>query len=150
MVKEINVKELFDIIDLFSALYMYALDILEQELYEIDLEAMKECLDSLIRASEEKRSRDYYENGLLLMRTLLASVQNQCILNTFDSYKDKLLFYIVVSRATKHQNQPYTAKKLYVEIYEHLSTRDFAKVKKALQDSEYQRARDQLVRIVLG
>jgi DNA-binding GntR family transcriptional regulator len=145
LVKEINFKEMFDLIDFLNALYLYALAVIEQERYEINLEVMKEYLDALVEASKEKRYRDYYENGLLLMRTLLATIENQCILDTFDAYKDKLLFFVVATRIKVRQNQPYSSIKLYADIYEYLSTRNFTKAKKTIEETKH-RAREQLVR----
>lgn len=145
LVKEINFKEMFDLIDLLNVLYLYALDVIEQENYEIDLEVIKEYLDALIEASKEKRYRDYYENGLLLMRALLATIENQCILDTFDVYKDKLLFFVVATRIKARQNQPHSSIKLYAEIYQHLSVRNFTKAKMAIEETKH-KAREQLVR----
>lgn len=145
LVKELNFNELFDIFDLMNAMHMYVIQIIEQEQYEMDLEEMKRCLDALVLASEEKRYRDYYENGLLLMRSLLATIHNRCFLDTFNMYKDKILFFVVATRSTRRQNQPYTGKKLYTEIYEALAARNFEQAKKAIQESKT-KSREELVR----
>lgn len=145
LVKEIDIKELYDIFDLMTALYFYALDVTEQHQYEIDLDTMKLYLDKLIEASEQKRYRDYYENGLLFMNTILATIDNRCIQQTFDTYKDKLLFFVVAHRSIKGTNRPYTGKKLYADIYRLLTEGNFKEAKKAILESKWN-VREELIR----
>ena len=95
LVKGIDIKELYDMFDLMTALYVYVLDAIEPRQYEEVLPTMKRYMDDLIEASEQKRYREYYESGLLFVRTLLATSRNQCILQTFDMYKDKILYFVV-------------------------------------------------------
>ncbi|RKN65467.1 GntR family transcriptional regulator [Paenibacillus ginsengarvi] len=145
LVKGVDIKELYDMFDLMSALYFYALDVAEHHQYEIDLQAMQAHLTELIEASEHKRYRDYYENGLLFMRTILSAIENRSMLETFDTYKDKILFFVVAHRSVKGENRPYTGKKLYAEIYRLLSEGHYAEAKKAILESKWN-VRDELVR----
>jgi DNA-binding GntR family transcriptional regulator len=144
-VNTIEINELFDMFDLLTALYLFTLDIVEQYHDEIDLERMRAYLDKVIEASENKRYREYYENGLLFMRTLLETIHNRHILQTFDMYKDKILFFVVAHRSYKNPNRPYTGKKAYSEIYRYLSEGDIRGAKKEILNSKWH-VRDELVR----
>ncbi|NBD25502.1 GntR family transcriptional regulator [Paenibacillus glycinis] len=145
LVKGVDIKELYDMLDLIQALYVYVIDALEPEQYEDALPIMKEHLDRLIEASEQRRYREYYENCLLFMRTLLATVHNQSILQTFDVYKDKILFYVVVYRTATSPNRPYTSKKLYSDMFRFLCEGNIPDAKKAFLDS-MRNTREELVR----
>lgn len=145
LVKAIDVKELYDMFDLMSALYSYALDVSEQHQYELDLPAMHSYLHKLTVACEQKLYREYYENGLLFMRTILAALDNRSMLETFDTYKDKILFFVVAHRSFKGPNRPYTGKKLYADIYRLLSEGNFKDAKKAILESKWN-VRDELLR----
>lgn len=145
LVKGVDIKELYDMFDLMTALYFYVLDVVEHHQYEIDLASMKEYLDRLIEASERKHYRDYYENCLFFMRTLLSTIHNQSILQTFDMYKDKILYFVVIHRSFNSPNRPYTGKKLYAEIYRLLAEGSIADTKKAILESKWN-VREELVR----
>ncbi|EFM09663.1 transcriptional regulator, GntR family [Paenibacillus curdlanolyticus YK9] len=120
LVKGIDIKDLYDIFDLLCALYSFALERMDDESYELDLNTLRHHYDQMVLASEEQRYRAYYENGLMFMHTMLAAVQNRYVLETFNLYKDKLLFYVVTYRLTKGSNRPYTGRKLYEDIYNKL------------------------------
>ncbi len=144
-VNAIEVQELFDIFDLLTALYLYTLDVVEQYSGEINLPKMKTHLDALIEASELKKYRDYYENGLLFMRTLLETIHNRHILQTFDAYKDKILFFVVVHRSYKRPNRPFTGKVVYTELYERLMEGDIRGARQTLRNSKWH-VRDEVIR----
>ena len=148
LVNGVDMKELYDIFDLFSVLYANALDLIEQHQYMLDLGMMEAYLKQLIEASEQDRYRDYYENGLLFMRMLLSAVDNRCILQTFDNYKDKLLFYVVIQRTTIRSNRPYIGKRVYTEIFKSLSAGDIHAVRESLSDAKLS-TREELVRMGL-
>ncbi|RED63288.1 GntR family transcriptional regulator [Cohnella lupini] len=145
LVKGVDIKELYDMFDLMTALYVYVLDVVEPQQFEEDLPTMKVYLDNLIEAAEQKRYREYYENGLLFMRALLATMHNRSILQTFDMYKDKILFFVVVYRTVNSPNRPYTSKKLYQEVYRLLSEGNMTGAKKAIVES-MRNIREELVR----
>ena len=144
-VNAIEVQELFDIFDLLNALYLYALDVVEQYHDEIDLLKMGTYLDRLIEASDRKRYREYYENGLLFMRTLLEATHNRHILQTFDAYKDKVLFFVVAHRSYKRPNRPYTGRAVYSEMYRCLTDGDVRGARTTLRNSKWH-VRDELLR----
>lgn len=129
LIKGIDIKDLYDIFDLLFALYSYALDTIDTERYELDLDAMRGHYDELVRASEEKRYRDYYENGLNFMYMLLDAIQNRYMIETFRLHKDKLLYFVVAYRLTKGTNRPYTGRKMYEEIYDKLAQRKYQEAK---------------------
>ncbi|MFC4807875.1 GntR family transcriptional regulator [Paenibacillus sp. GCM10023250] len=145
LVKGIDIKELYDMFDLLTALYVYVLDALEPRQFEEVLPTMKRYLDELADASERKRYRDYYENGLLFVRTLLAASRNQCILQTFDTYKDKILYFVVLYRTVNSPNRPYTSRKLYSEVYERLTEGKLTAAKQAFVEA-MKNNREELVR----
>ncbi|TMV43927.1 GntR family transcriptional regulator [Paenibacillus mesophilus] len=147
LVKAIDIKELYDIFDLMTALYFFSLDVAEQQQYEIDLDRMQLFLNQLIEASEHKKYRDYYENGLLFMQTILEAIDNRAILQTFQAYKDKLLFFVVAHRSLKGSNRPYTGKKLYADILRLLRDGNFKAAKQAILESKWN-AREMLLRSV--
>jgi len=144
-VNAIEVQELFDIFDLLTALYLYTLDVVEQYRGEFNLPKMKTYLDALIEASDRKKYRDYYENGLLFMRTLLETIHNRHILQTFDAYKDKILFFVVVHRSYKRPNRPFTGRMVYTELYERLVEGDIQGAKQTLRNSKWH-VRDEVIR----
>ncbi|QNK60193.1 GntR family transcriptional regulator [Paenibacillus sp. PAMC21692] len=129
LVKGIDIKDLYDIFDLLGALYSFALDRMAQGMYELDLEAMQSHYDRLVKASEEQKYREYYENGLMFMRTLLTALQNRYMIDTFELHRDKLLYFVVAYRLTKGNNRPYTGRKLYKEILDHLSNQNYMEAK---------------------
>lgn len=145
LVKGIDIKELYDMFDLLNALYLFALDRMEQYHYEPDFERLRGYLNRLIEASERKQHREYYESGLMFMSTLLSTLENRSIMETFDRYKDKVLYFVVAYRETRGSNRPYTGKKLYAEIYRHLTERNFAEAKLAIQESKLS-SREELLR----
>lgn len=145
LVKGIDIKELYDMFDLLTALYLFVLDAVEPRQYEETLPAMKQFLDKLIEASERKLYREYYENGLLFMRTLLATSRNECILQTFDTYKEKIQYFVVLYRTINSPNRPYTSQKLYREVYEMLIEGNIAGAKQAFVES-MRNNREELVR----
>ncbi|GAA3400693.1 GntR family transcriptional regulator [Paenibacillus hodogayensis] len=148
LVKEVDARELFDMFDLLNALYVYALDQFDEYAYELDLDSFKKYLDRLTEASVEKRDRDYYENGLLFMRTLLAMLDNRCMEQTFDRYKDKILFYVVAHRSQEGKHRPYTGKKLYADIYRFLCEKNYREAKMAILEAK-RKLREDLLRIGL-
>ncbi|MBB3113989.1 DNA-binding GntR family transcriptional regulator [Paenibacillus phyllosphaerae] len=133
LVKGIDVKDLYDIFDLLGALYSFALDRIDSDVYELDLKAMRQHYEQLVRASEGQKYREYYENGLMFMRTMLAAVQNRFILETFDLHRDKLLFFVVTYRLTQGANRPYTGRKLYEDIYHKLEQNQYMEAKAIIQ-----------------
>lgn len=145
LVKEIDVQELYDMFDLLNALYIYALDQFDEHAYELDLEAFKTYLDRLTEASAEKRDRDYYENGLLFMRTILEALDNRCMEQTFDRYKDKILFFVVAHRSMEGKHRPYTGKKLYADIYRVLCEKNYREAKLMILESK-RNLREELLR----
>ncbi|MDG0809295.1 GntR family transcriptional regulator [Cohnella rhizosphaerae] len=145
LVKGIDVKELYDMFDLLNALYLFVLERMEQDQYEPDFERMRYYLDLLIEASERKMHREYYESGLMFMSTLLSTIGNRSIMETFDRYKDKVLYVVVAYRSTEGSNRPYTGKKLYAEIYRHLTEGNYVEAKAAIQASK-RNSREELLR----
>lgn len=133
LVQGVEVQELYDIYDLLTALYVFALDRIEEYHYEMDLETLRVYLDEMNRASENKENRKYYECGLMFMRTMLSTIENRSILETFDRYKDKLLFFVVAYRSTAGSNRPYTGKRLYAELLRHFTDKNYSEAKKYLQ-----------------
>ncbi|MWC29691.1 GntR family transcriptional regulator [Paenibacillus sp. MMS18-CY102] len=129
LVKGVDIKDLYDIFDLLSALYSYALDRMDNESYELDLDTLRHHYGQMVLASEQQQYRVYYEHGLMFMHTLLAAVQNRFIIETFNLYKDKLLFYVVTYRLTKGSNRPYTGRQLYEEIYKKLEAGNYQEAK---------------------
>lgn len=144
-VNTIEIKDLFDIFDVLTALYLFTLDIVEQHDDEINLPVMKRHLEQIIEASEQRKYREYYESCMLFMRTLLETIHNPHMLQTFDSYRDKILFYVVAHRSHTNPNRPYTGKKTYTEIYERLAAGDIAGAKAPIINSKWQ-LKDELLR----
>lgn len=136
LVKPIDNGELYEMFDLLMALYFYALEQLEEYDYELDLSRMEHYLNEVERASLEKRDRDYYENGLLFMRTMLAAIGNRCMLETFERYKDKILFYVVAHRSTTGKHRPYTGKKMYAEVYRLLKQQAYLEARGAIREAK--------------
>ncbi|MBD3921870.1 GntR family transcriptional regulator [Paenibacillus sp. PR3] len=135
IVRGIEAKDLYHIFDLLNALYSYALDCIDQGMYyELDLPQLRKHYDQLIEASDNKQYRAYYENGLMFMYTLLASIRNRYITETFNLHRDKLLFYVVAYRLTQGANRPYTGRKLYEEIYHRLAEGNYQEAKKAIME----------------
>ncbi|MBB6633144.1 GntR family transcriptional regulator [Cohnella thailandensis] len=133
LVQGIEVGELFDIYDLLLALYSFALDQIDEHQYELDLEALRGHLGDMLEASDNKLNREYYECGLKFMKTLLLAIDNRSILETFDRYKDKMLFFVVAYRSTKGSNRPYTGRKLYAELLDLLTEKNYSEAKKFLK-----------------
>ncbi|PAK55809.1 GntR family transcriptional regulator [Paenibacillus sp. 7541] len=144
-VNSIDINELFDMFDLLTALYLFALQVVEQYDEPVDLQTMERYLNQMIAASERKQFREYYESGLSMMRTFLESIHNEVILKTFDLYRDKIIFYIVSHRSYNNPSRPYTGKKSHNDIYMHLRERDYTAAKKALLDAKWY-VRDEIVR----
>lgn len=135
VIKGIETKDLYHIFDLLNALYSYALDCMDHGMYyELNLPQLRTHYDQLIEASDNQQYRAYYENGLMFMHTLLASIGNRYITETFNLHRDKLLFYVVAYRLTKGANRPYTGRKLYEEIYNRLAEGKYLEAKKAIME----------------
>ncbi|SFJ58570.1 DNA-binding transcriptional regulator, GntR family [Paenibacillus sp. UNC496MF] len=147
LVKGINIKEMYDMFDFMTALYVYVLDTVEPQQYEEVLPTMKQYLDNLVAASEQKLYREYYENGLMFVRTLLTTAHNHCFLQTFDMYMDKIVYFVVLYRAVNAPSRPYTSKKLYLEVYRHLSEGNISDAKQAFVEST-RNNREELVRFM--
>jgi DNA-binding GntR family transcriptional regulator len=145
LVKGIDIDELYDMFDLLDALYMFALDRIEEYQYQLDLEVMRDHLNKMIEASEQKQHRAYYEHGLLFMSGILTALENRSIQETFDRYKDKILFYVVSYRSTKGSNRPYTGRKLNSDIYVLLTERKFQEAKLLIREHK-RKTRDGLLR----
>ena len=79
------------------------------------------------------------------MRTLLATSRNQCILQTFDMYKDKILYFVVLYRTVNSPNRPYTSRKLYSEVYARLIEGNITGAKLAFVEA-MKNNREELVR----
>ncbi|MNW42370.1 DNA-binding transcriptional regulator CsiR [compost metagenome] len=144
-VNAIEIKDLLDMFDVLTALYLFTLDIVEQYNDEINLPVMKQYLDQIIEASEQRRYRAYYENCMMFMRTLLETIHNQHMLQIFDFHRDKILFYVVAHRSHTNPNRPYTGKKTYSEIYERLEAGDIQGAKAPIINSKWQ-LKDELLR----
>ncbi|PYI50868.1 GntR family transcriptional regulator [Paenibacillus flagellatus] len=137
LVKGIDVRELHDLFDLMTALYVYALDVADRHRIEPDLPSLRHHLERLAEAHDHNRYRDYYEHGLLFMRTLLSGLNNACLLRTFDTYQDKVLFYVIGHRAQDGSSRPFTGKSLYADLYRLLSEGRFLDAKRAILESEW-------------
>jgi len=149
LVKGVDIDELYDMFDLLDALYNFALDRIEEYHYELDLEAMRGHLDRMIQASEQKNHREYYEYGMMFMNTMLEAIENRSIQETFQRYKDKIIFFVVSYRSTKGSTRPYTGKQLYSDIYVLLTERKFQEAKVALREHK-RKTRDDLLRRGFG
>jgi len=145
LVKGIDVDELYDMFDLLDALYNFALDRIEEYQYELDLETMRGHLERMILASEQRNHREYYEYGMNFMSTILAAVENRSIQETFQRYKDKIIFFVVSYRSTRGSNRPYTGKQLYSDIYVLLTEKKYRETKIALREHK-RKTRDDLLR----
>ena len=146
IVRGIDPKDLYHIVDLLNALYSHALDCIDQGMYYgLDLPLLRKHYDLLIEASDNQQYRAYYENGLMFMHTLLSSIQNRYIIETFNLHRDKLLFYVVVYRLTKGADRPYTGRKLYGEIYSRLAEGKDKEAKRAIMEHK-RKMREDLIR----
>lgn len=145
LVKGIDINELYDMFDLLNALYVFALDRIEEYQYELDFDTLRGYLEKMIEASEQKKHREYYEYGMMFMSTILSTIENRSIQETFERYKDKILYYVVSYRSTKGSNRPYTGKKLYADIYRLLTEGKFQEAKIAIREHK-RKTREDLLR----
>jgi DNA-binding GntR family transcriptional regulator len=146
-VSTVEVKELCDMFDLLTALYLFALEVVEQYQIKVEMETMKHHYMRVVQASEQHNNREYYENGMLIMRILLESIHNSSILNTFDAYKDKILFFAVGHRTYQSSNRPYTGIKGYGDFLNCMSAGDYRGARKSILDKKWY-IRDELIRSI--
>ncbi|GGH36635.1 hypothetical protein GCM10008013_43630 [Paenibacillus segetis] len=133
LIKEIQLQEVFDMNDMISAMQFYAIDIAEENEYPYDFELLEQYEQRVKEAAKNNDSKDYYENALLFMRTIILTLGNQSMIQIFDSFKDKLLVFHLVQRKLHHVNRPYMAIPYIETVLKSLKDKNIPQAKSALK-----------------
>src|SRR5690606_21028851 len=135
-VKEISFQAFYEMFEMLVSMQVYALDIAGRRGLSFDIGALKTHLDLQVRAAEEEDYSSYYENSLLFVKTMIAVVRNQSMLQAFEQIKGKYLFKIVSHRKLNADTlpKPKQAKDAHARIYEALLRGDLEAAKTAVDE----------------
>src|SRR3954451_19560771 len=121
--------------DVVNSMHNFVIDIVLEHSYSFDLQKLKNHLDLQIKASQADDYPNYINQAIQFERTILEIVNNQIMLQTFDSFKDKwMMMTIVIWKLTPHKKH-YTPNKKNKEIYEAIAAGQHSKVKQTIKDS---------------
>ena len=135
LVKKFSYKEYFDMKDVVNSMHNFVVDIVLERGYSFDLQKLKNHFDLQIKASQADDYPNYINQAIQFERTILETVNNQIMLQTFDFFTDKWMMMAIVNWKLTPHKKHYTTNKKNKEIYESIATGEYSKVKQIIKDS---------------
>lgn len=125
LVKEISYKEILDILALNNCMALYAVDLVSKGITSFNIEQLKLHLDIQLKATEKDDYLEYTLQSILFGRTLIASSQNDVMIKTYDSLRDKTLQFAMVGWKLRPQAKHYSANNYNSSILQAIISKDY-------------------------
>lgn len=128
-VKEISYKEIFEISELNNCMYGFAADLAMQGVSTFNLDQLQMHLELQLKASEEDNYLEYVQQSILFGRCIIEATNNQVMLQTYDSFRDKTLRLAMVNWKLRPQDKHYSVNQINSDIYEAIVSKEYEKIK---------------------
>lgn len=127
LVKDVGGKEFLDLIEQIQSMLFYSFEMMKnpnREIY-LNLESLAAHVE-VQRTAEKKNDYPLYtEHHFLFMREIVESLNNGVMLNTFDSFRDKLYMYSIVRFKRTPHIKHYSAIGINRDTLHALSNNDY-------------------------
>lgn len=134
LVKEISYKEIFEISELNNCMFGFAADLATQGISTFNVEKLQMYLEKQLKAGEDDNYFEYLQQSILFGRCMIETTNNQVMLQTYDSFRDKTLRLAMVNWKLRPQEKHYSANQLNSDIYEAIVSKEYEKIKIILKD----------------
>jgi len=142
LVKEISYKELFDIQSLNHWLQIYAAELAEKGTISFKIENLQFHLDKQLEASKDDNYIEYVHQAMFFARSMIEASNNQIMLQTYDSQREKSLRMAIVNFKLSPEAKHYSANEINSQIYDAIISKEYEKIKTILHDyTAYNRER---------
>ncbi|GLX69939.1 GntR family transcriptional regulator [Paenibacillus glycanilyticus] len=131
-IKEINLKEMIDIIEIQLAFQVMALKVIRETGEMPDLEAMRHHMEAQLLATAEKDYFQYMQHANLFQRCLIASSRNHVAIQMLDTLQDKSMRFAIINYKRTPHTPHFSANKLNQSIYDHLVAGEFEEIEALL------------------
>ena len=129
LVKDISYKELFEITELNHCMMGFAADLVIQGVSTFNIEKLQIHLAEQLKAEEVDHYLEYLQQSILFGRCLIEATNNEVMLETYDSFRDKTLRLAMVNWKLRPQEKHYSANQLNSDIYEAIVSKEYEKIK---------------------
>lgn len=134
LVKDISYKELFDIQGLNHALQAHAADLAADGAVTFDLATLKDHYNNQIKATKEGDYIEYVNQSILFGRSMIQSVNNQTMLATFDSLRNKTIRMAVVNWKLTPNKRHYSANEINKKILDAINNQEYSRIRLILRE----------------
>jgi DNA-binding GntR family transcriptional regulator len=134
LVKEISYKEIFEISELNNCMFGFAADLATRGVFTFNVEKLQMYLEKQLKAGEDDNYFEYLQQSILFGRCMIETTNNQVMLQTYDSFRDKTLRLAMVNWKLRPQEKHYSANQLNSDIYEAIVSKEYEKIKIILKD----------------
>ncbi|WP_176699675.1 GntR family transcriptional regulator [Neobacillus massiliamazoniensis] len=132
MVKDVSTKEIFEMFEVTFAHQIFVLETVQQyDLYKFNLNELKSILDQQVMEKEH----DYFSYAnlsLSFIRCIIATINNNVMLQIMDSHRDKIVMSAVASYKLYPQQRFFSGAHYNGAIYEALLEENYEKARQLL------------------
>lgn len=143
-VKEITYREIFEIMELNHCMNDYAAELAENGISSFNLDKLQLHLENQLMASEDDNYIEYVQQSILFGRCLIETSNNQMMLKTYDSFRDKTLRLGIVNYKLSPQEKHYSANLVNTQIYDAIVSKEYEKIK-TIQKKYYLDTRERFI-----
>ena len=90
---------------------------------------LQKHLEEQLKAEEDDHYIEYLQQSILFGRCLIEATNNEVMMETYDSYRDKTLRLAMVNWKLRPQEKHYSANQLNSDIYEAIVSKEYEKIK---------------------
>lgn len=135
IVKEISMKEMLDISQVILLLQEFSVDEVAERGNRFDLEELRMYLDLQFEAENNMDYYEYIQNYILFTRCMIASANNNTMLDFMDSLKDKFVRMAMVNWKLTPNQKHYSANQMNKLIYEAICSENYSRVKQICKET---------------
>jgi DNA-binding GntR family transcriptional regulator len=128
-VKDISYKELFEITEMNNCMMGFAADLVIQGVSEFNVEKLQVHLDRQFKAEKEDHYLEYLQQSILFGRCIIEATNNEVMLETYDSFRDKTLRLAMVNWKLRPQDKHYSANQLNSDLHDAIVAKEYEKIK---------------------
>jgi DNA-binding GntR family transcriptional regulator len=144
LVKEISYKEIFEISELNNCMFGFAADLATQGVSTFHLDKLQMHLENQLKAGEEDNYFEYLQQSILFGRCIIETTNNQVMIQTYDSFRDKTLRLAMVNWKLRPHEKHYSANQLNSDIYDAIVSKEYEKIK-IIQNDYYLYNRERFI-----
>jgi DNA-binding GntR family transcriptional regulator len=144
LVKEISYKEIFEISELNNCMFGFAADLATQGVSTFPLDKLQMHLENQLKAGEEDNYYEYLQQSILFGRCIIETTNNQVMVQTYDSFRDKTLRLAMVNWKLRPHEKHYSANQLNSDLYEAIVSKEYEKMK-IIQNDYYLYNRERFI-----